>query len=156
MAGPHGLAYTAHRPVVMGSRGMVVAGQALAAGAGIAILQQGGNAIDAAVATAAALGVVEPQMSGLGGDGFIMIHRREAGTVEVVNGTGAAPAAATRAAYAGGIPMHGPLSVSVPGILDGWLAAHERHGTLPLATIFASAIALADGGFPVSPNLAAH
>ncbi|HET8628278.1 MAG TPA: gamma-glutamyltransferase, partial [Thermomicrobiales bacterium] len=116
----------------------------------------GGNAVDAAVATAAALGVVEPNMSGVGGDGFIMIHRRDAGTVEVVNATGAAPAAATRAAYAGGIPAHGARSVSVPGLVDGWLAAHARHGTSPLADCFAPAIALADGGFPVSHKLAAY
>ena len=133
---------------------MVVAGHPLAARAGSAILAAGGNAIDAAVATAAALGVVEPNMSGLGGDGFILIARRDAGTVEVVNATGAAPAAADRAAYAEGIPLHGPRSVSVPGLLDGWLAAHGRHGTLPLADLFAEAIALADGGFPVSHKLA--
>src|SRR4051794_40530909 len=156
MLGAHGRRSEAHRPVVMGWRGMVVAGHPLAAGAGVAVLQQGGNAVDAAVATAAALGVVEPQMSGLGGDGFIMIHRRDAGTVEVVNGTGAAPAAATRAAYADGIPMHGPRSVSVPGILDGWLAAHERPGTLPLSALFAQAIELADGGFPASHKFAAY
>ena len=156
MLGPHGRRSDAFRPVVMGTRGMVVAGHPLAAGAGLQVLQQGGNAIDAAVATAVALGVVEPQMSGIGGDGFIMIHRREAGTTEVVNGTGAAPQAATREAYAGGIPMHGPRSVSVPGILAGWLAAHERHGTLPLDALFAPAIALADGGFPVSHKLAEY
>ncbi|CAA9582407.1 MAG: Gamma-glutamyltranspeptidase @ Glutathione hydrolase [uncultured Thermomicrobiales bacterium] len=156
MAGPHGLAYAAHRPVVMGARGMVVAGNPLAARAGSAILAAGGNAIDAAIAIAVALGVVEPNMSGIGGDGFIMIARRDAGTVEVVNATGAAPAAATRAAYADGIPTHGARSVSVPGILDGWLAAHERHGTLTLADLFAEAITLADGGFPVSHKLAAY
>ncbi|MFN8542414.1 MAG: gamma-glutamyltransferase, partial [Thermomicrobiales bacterium] len=156
MVGPHGRRSEAYRPVVMGTRGMVVAGHPLAAGAGLQIMQRGGNAIDAAIATAAALGVVEPQMSGLGGDGYIMIHRREAGTTEVVNGTGAAPGAATREAYAAGIPMRGPRSVSVPGILAGWLAAHERHGTLPLDVLFAPAIALADGGFPVSHKLAEY
>lgn len=156
MRGPHGIGFVAHRPVVMGARGMVVAGQPLAAGAGIAVLQAGGNAIDAAIATAAALGVVEPNMSGLGGDGFIMIHRREGGTVEVVNATGAAPGAATRAAYADGIPLHGARSVSVPGLGDGWLAAHARHGSRPLPDLFAPAIALADEGFPVSHKLAAY
>lgn len=156
MHGPHGLNFAAHRPVVLGSRGMVVAGHPLAAGAGLSVLQAGGNAIDAAVATAAALGVVEPHMSGLGGDGFIMIHRRDAGTVEVVNATGAAPAAATRAAYAAGIPLHGARSVSVPGLVDGWLAAHARHGTRPLPDLFAPAIGLAADGFPVSYKFAAY
>ncbi|MGN6361072.1 MAG: gamma-glutamyltransferase [Thermomicrobiales bacterium] len=154
--GPHGRRFTAHRPVVMGMQGMVVAGNPLAAGAGSAVLRAGGNAVDAAIATAAALGVVEPNMSGLGGDGFILIHRRDAGTTEVVNATGAAPGKASRDAYAEGIPMHGPRSVSVPGLLDGWLAAHARHGTQPLSDIFAPAIALADGGFPVSHKLAAY
>ena len=156
MAGPHGLKYEAHRPVIMGMRGMVAAGNPLAARAGSAVLAAGGNAIDAAIATAAALGVVEPNMSGIGGDGFIMIARRDNGTVEVVNATGAAPGAATRAAYAEGIPTHGARSVSVPGILDGWLAAHARHGTRPLGDLFAEAITLADGGFPVSHKLAAY
>ena len=156
MAGPHGVRGTAHRPVVMGRRGMIVAGHPLAARAGSAVLAAGGNAIDAAIATAATLGVVEPNMSGLGGDGYILIARRDAGTVETVNATGAAPAAATRAAYADGIPLHGARSVSVPGILDGWLAAHGRHGTLPLADLFAEAIDLAAGGFPVSHKLAEY
>ena len=154
MHGPHGVKYAAHRPVVLGARGMVVAGQPLAAGAGIAALQAGGNAVDAAVATAAALGVVEPNMSGLGGDGFIMIHRREAGTTEVVNGTGAAPQAATREAYAEGIPMRGARSVSVPGLVEGWMEAHARYGTRPLPEVFGHAVALAAGGCPVSHKLA--
>ncbi len=156
MHGPHGLGFAAHRPVVLGARGMVVAGHPLAATAGLGVLQAGGNAIDAAIATAAALGVVEPQMSGLGGDGFIMLHRRDAGTVEVVNATGAAPLAATRAAYADGIPLHGARSVSVPGLVDGWLAAHARHGARPIAALFAPAIGLAGDGFPVSHKLAAY
>ncbi len=74
----------------------------------------------------------------------------------MVNATGAAPLTATRAAYADGIPLHGARSVSVPGLLDGWLAAHERHGTLPLATLFAPAVALAEEGFPVSHKLAEY
>lgn len=147
---------TTHRPVVLGQRGMVVAGHPLAARAGSAVLAAGGNAVDAAIATAAALGVVEPQMSGVGGDGFIMIAHRDDSAVEVVNATGAAPAAATRDAYAAGLPMHGPRSVSVPGLVAGWLAAHERYGLLPLHEVFAEAIALAKEGFPVSHKLAGY
>ena len=77
---PHGIGFTAHRPVVMGRNGMVCAGHPLAAQAGVSILQKGGNAFDAAIATAAALGVVEPLMSGIGGDGFIMAYRAEVTT----------------------------------------------------------------------------
>ena len=88
---PHGVNFESNRPVVMGRNGMVAAGHPLAAQAGMAVLQRGGNAVDAAIATAAALNVVEPNMSGVGGDGFIMIYNRQAGTIEVCNGTGAAP-----------------------------------------------------------------
>ena len=91
---PHGINFEANRPVVMGSRGMVCSAHPLASQAGIAMLQKGGNAMDAAIATAAALNVVEPLMSGIGGDGFIMVYQRESDRLEVCNGTGAAPYAA--------------------------------------------------------------
>ena len=118
---PHGVRFDAHRPVVMGRNGMVCAGHPLAAQAGVSILQRGGNAFDAAIATAAALGVVEPLMSGIGGDGFIMAYRAEDDSLRVCNGTGAAPYAATLERYRQGIPMKGILSVSVPGLLNAWL-----------------------------------
>ena len=152
-ASPHGINFEAHRPVVMGRNGMVSSGHPLASQAGIAMLQRGGNAVDAAIATAAALNVVEPLMSGIGGDGFIMVYRHNAATVEVCNGTGAAPYAATRNYYAdvlGCIPATGILSVSVPGLVDSWLSTHQRYGSLPLADVFAPAIDLAENGFPVS------
>ena len=120
---PHGIRYSAHRPVVMGRRGMVAASHPLASQAGVRILQKGGNAVDASVAVAAALNVVEPLMSGIGGDGFIMVYMRADDTVKVVNGTGPAPYAATRDRYLpDGIPLKGILSTSVPGTaaeLDG-------------------------------------
>ncbi len=157
MAGPHSARYEAHRPVIAGRNGMVAAGHPLAAQAGVYTLQRGGNAVDAALAVAAALNVVEPQMSGVGGDGFIMIYTRATGTVEVVNATGPAPRAATRDAYLpGGIPMKGIRSVSVPGLVDGWLMAHGRYGRLRVAEDFAPAVDLAANGFPVSQKLAAH
>lgn len=154
-ATPHGIRYSAHRPVVMGRNGMVCAGQPLAAQAGISILQRGGNAVDAAIATAAALGVVEPLMSGLGGDGFIMTYRAEDDRLRISNGTGAAPYAATLERYRNGIPMKGILSVSVPGILNAWLDTHAEFGTMPLDEVLAPAIALASDGIPVTHYLAA-
>ena len=153
MQSPHGSAF---RPSVMGSNGMVTSGHVLASQAGIQTMMAGGNALDAAIATAAALGVVEPAGSGLGGDGFILIYWAETGHVTAVNGTGPAPRAATRETYlkSGGIPMKGMRSVSVPGLLDAWLLAHERFGTLKLEEIFAPAISLCKEGFPVSHRLA--
>ena len=154
-ATPHGIRFSAHRPVVMGRNGMVCAGHPLAAQAGVSVLQQGGNAVDAAIATAAALGVVEPLMSGIGGDGFIMAYLAGEDRLRVSNGTGAAPYAATLERYRDGIPMKGILSVSVPGLLNAWLDTHEAHGRLPLSDVLAPAIALASDGFPVSHYLAA-
>ena len=155
---PHGIGFTAHRPVVMGRNGMVCAGHPLAAQAGVSILQKGGNAFDAAIATAAVLGVVEPLMSGIGGDGFIMAYRAHDpvtgdDNLRVCNGTGAAPYAATLERYRDGIPMKGILSVSVPGLLNAWLDTHEAYGSLPLSEVLAPAIALADDGFPVTHYL---
>ena len=135
---------------------MVTSGHALASQAGIRTLMGGGNAVDAAIATAAALGVVEPAGSGVGGDGFILIYWAETGEVSAVNATGPAPAAATRERYLqdGGIPMKGIRSVSAPGLVDGWLLAHERYGDLPLEEVFRPAISLCEDGFPVSHLLA--
>ena len=156
MQSPHGITASAFRPSVMGRNGMVTSGQSLASQAGIQTLMAGGNAVDAAIATAAALGVVEPASSGVGGDGFILIYWAQTGQVTAVNATGPAPAAATRARYLedGGIPMKGMRSVSVPGLVDGWLLAHERYGALPLEDVFQPAIALCEDGFPVSYLLA--
>lgn len=134
---------------------MVCAGHPLAAQAGIRILQQGGNAADAAIAVAAALNVVEPHMSGMGGDGFALVYQRAGGRVDVINATGPAPLQATRAAYLpGGIPMKGIRSVSIPGLVEGWLRLHNHYGRLKLADAFAPAVDLAANGFPISDKLA--
>ncbi|MDE0197734.1 MAG: gamma-glutamyltransferase [Caldilineaceae bacterium] len=156
MQSPHGITASAFRPSVMGRNGMVTSGHALASQAGIRTMMRGGNAVDAAIATAAALGAVEPAGSGVGGDGFILIYWAETGEVSGVNATGPAPGAATRERYLedGGIPMKGIRSVSVPGLVDGWLLAHARYGALPLEEVFRPAIALCEDGFPVSHLLA--
>lgn len=153
--GPHGVRAEAHRPLVAGRNGMVCAGHPVAAAAGLAMLQRGGHAVDAALAVAAALNVVEPNMSGIGGDGFIMIYDAESQQVGVVNATGPAPARATREAYLSeGIPMKGIRSVSVPGLVSGWLEAHRRYGRLGRREVFGPAIDLAARGFPISAKLA--
>jgi gamma-glutamyltranspeptidase len=136
-----------YRPVIIGQRGAVAANHPLAAQAGLLALRAGGNAVDAAVATAATLAVVEPMMSGIGGDGFYQVYEQRTGRAVVFNGTGPAPAAATSERYAGGIPRTGPLSVSVPGTLAGLGAMHRRFGRLPWAVLFTEAIAFARDGF---------
>src|SRR5438270_6230060 len=117
MQAPHGATAGSYRPVVAGRKGMVAAGHPLAAEAGVRTLAAGGNAVDAAIAVAAALNVVEPSMSGIGGDGFLMIYRADRREVQCVNGTGPAPREARREEYLPqGIPSHGIRSVSVPGL----------------------------------------
>ena len=152
---PHGQLFASNRPVVMGRRGMVSSGHPLASQAGVSTLQRGGNAVDAALAVAAAVSVVEPLMSGIGGDGFIMVYTKADDALQVINATGSAPDAATLERYQStGIPMKGVLSTSVPSLLRGWTAMHNRYGTLSLSDILAPAIDLAANGFPVSHLLA--
>ena len=157
MLSPHADRASAYRPPIMGRNGMVTSGHPLASQAGIQALMAGGNAVDAAIATAAALGVVEPHASGVGGDGFILIYWAETGKISCVNATGPAPKAANRDWYLdrGGIPMKGINSVSVPGLVDGWLLAHDRFGALNLNQVFDPAITLCENGFPISYKLAA-
>ncbi len=147
---PHGIKGQSFRPVRMGSKGAVVANHTSAAQAGIRILHRGGNAVDAAIAVAFALGVAEPAGSSIGGDGFVMSYIAAKGTIKVANGTGAAPAMATSDRYQDGIPVTGILGVSVPGILDALLATHERYGTLPLSVCIEPALELCEDGVPVS------
>ena len=136
-----------YRPVIIGARGAVAANHPLAAQAGLLAVRAGGNAVDAAVATAMALAVVEPMMSGLGGDGFYHVYDQATGRAVVFNGTGPAPAAATPERYAGGIPRIGPLSVSVPGTVSALGMMHRRYGRLPWRELLGEAIAFARDGF---------
>jgi gamma-glutamyltranspeptidase/glutathione hydrolase len=141
-----------YRPLITGNRGAAAANHPLAAQAGLMALRAGGNAVDAAVATALALSVVEPMMSGLGGDAFYHLFDAKSGKAVVFNGTGPAPRAATPERYAGGIPRTGPLSVSVPGMLGGLGLMHREYGTLPWAQLCAEAIRLARDGFGATPH----
>jgi gamma-glutamyltranspeptidase/glutathione hydrolase len=145
------------RPVVMSDHGMVASGHPLASEAGLRILKSGGNAVDAAIATWAAQGLVEPMMTGLGSDMFIMIYIAKTGEVKFINGSGFAPQAATIDFYkskGGIIPREGPLSISVPGSVGGAELAVQKYGTKPLADVLAPAIELADQGYPVTEHLA--
>ncbi len=143
---PHGHRGEAFDPVRMG-RAAVVANHPLAAMAGIRTLQAGGNAIDAAVTVGFAIGVAEPNGSGIGGDGYVMVHRVGEATVQVVNGTGASPLGVTATTP---IARTGLTAASVPGIVDAMLAAHARWGRLPLAQCIEPAAELAEAGVPVS------
>lgn len=137
-----------HRPLIMGRRGAVATNHPLATQVGLDVLRSGGNAVDAAVAVAFALGVVEPMMSGIGGDGFYHVLPPGSRESMVFNGTGAAPAAATvERFHEGGIPVHGPLSTSIPGCVAGVEAMHRAHGRLAWAGLLSPAVELARHGF---------
>ena len=141
----------AHRPIAMGTHGMVASANPLASLAGLTILQQGGNAVDAAVAVAAALNVVEPYMSGIGGCGYMLVYTADDRRLRALDYVGPAPRAATPDAFRDDEEKgHGPKSPLVPSNAAGWLTAHERFGRLDLAEDFAPAIAYADDGVPIS------
>ena len=144
------------RPTIVAQHGMVAAGHPLAAEAGMRILKAGGNAMDAAIATWAVQGEVEPGMTGLGADMFVLYYNAKTRDVKFINGTGYAAQAATIDFYKskGGIPDEGPLSIAVPGAVGGAAYAVKTYGTKPLADVLAPAIEIAEGGFPVSEALA--
>jgi gamma-glutamyltranspeptidase/glutathione hydrolase len=156
------------RSEVMAQHGMVVTSQPLAAQAGLQILQHGGNAVDAAVATAAMLNVMEPMMVGMGGDLFAVIYIAKERKVYVLNASGMAPTGATvehynKLGYAwnpknwgpgSGMPPHGILTVTVPGALWGWESALKRFGKLTFKEVLEPAAQYAQNGFPVSERIA--
>ena len=144
-----------HRPLIMGRRGAVASNHPVATEAGMQVLRAGGTAADAAVATSLTLGVVEPHMSGLGGDGFYHHWSAKTGRAETYGGTGKAPAAATVARYRaeGGIPVSGPLAVQTPGKVAGLAALHAAHGGRSWGALFGPAIEAARDGFAVTHAL---
>ena len=146
------------RSMVLGRAGMVCTSQPLASFAGAEILRGGGNAVDAAIAAAALLGVVEPFMTGIGGDCFMLIWSAAEQRLFGLNGSGRAPHAATAAALRerghDQMPMLGMLSVTVPGAVDAWCEALERFGRRSLAEVLAPAIDYAESGFAVSEIIA--
>jgi gamma-glutamyltranspeptidase / glutathione hydrolase len=144
----------AYRPAVPGIHGLVAAGHPLAAMAGLQVLMKGGNAVDAAVAVGAALNMMEPQMNGLGGNGFLTIFDKKSGRVHSLAMTGAAPRAMKAEQMTPETMSWGISAGIVPGNFGGYLAALERFGTMSLAETFAAAIDYAEHGYPMDPSLA--
>ena len=146
---PHG-----SRSEVIAPHGMVAASQPLAAQVGLDILKAGGNAIDAAVAVNAVLGLVEPHMNGVGGDLFAIVWDAKSEQLYGLNATGRAPYEISRETLVGqGIdrmPGNGPLTWTVPGAVDGWHELLDRFGTMSLSDVLSPAIEYARNGFPVS------
>lgn len=149
--------YPQHRPVTMAAHGLVAAPHYLAAQAGLAMLRDGGNAVDAALAANAVLQVVYPFVVGLGGDIFALGYDARTSHLYGLNGSGRAARAATLERYADlgytSMPRFGIHSVTVPGCADGWGRLMERYGRLGLERVLAPAIAYASEGFPVGPDL---
>jgi gamma-glutamyltranspeptidase/glutathione hydrolase len=131
---------------------MVATSSALGTAAALETFRRGGGAVDAAVAADAALGVVQPMRSGLGGDLFALVERE--GTVHAYNGSGPLPAGFV--APDGPMPTHGGATMTVPGLVDGWSALHERFGAVPLRVCLEPAIRLARNGFPLGFEEAAE
>ena len=148
----------ATRSVVLARNGIIATSQPLASAAGLAVLQQGGNAIDAAVTAAAVLSVVEPTMNGIGGDLFALVYDPKTKTVRALNASGRAPAAATVEEFKRrnlqSVPYRGELSVSVPGVVDGWHELLSKHGTITLERALQPAIRYARDGYAVSEIIA--
>jgi gamma-glutamyltranspeptidase/glutathione hydrolase len=147
--------FKSRRSMVIARRGMVAASNPLAAQAGLAILRKGGNAADAAIATAAVLNVTAPGSTGIGGDCFALFFDAQTKQITALNGSGRAPARLTLTDLHGwGFPEMPPLSphsVTVPGAVRGWEDLLKRHGSMSLAQVLEDAIHYAGDGYPVSP-----
>jgi gamma-glutamyltranspeptidase/glutathione hydrolase len=153
------LKFNSRRSPVVSRRGMVATSQPLAVAAGLDILNEGGNAADAAIAAAAALNVTEPTSTGIGGDCFALYYDAATGQVSALNGSGRSPAALTlerikRDGFDELPPFH-PYTVTVPGACAGWCDLLEMHGRLPVRQVLSPAIRLSEEGFPVAP-ITAH
>jgi gamma-glutamyltranspeptidase/glutathione hydrolase len=148
----------ATRSVVLARNGIIATSQPLASAAGLRVLQQGGNAIDAAVTAAAVLSVVEPTMNGVGGDLFAIVYDAKTKTLHGLNASGRAAAAATPEEYKRrgftAIPYRGELSVSVPGVVDGWNELLTKYGTITLDRALEPAIGYARDGWAVPEIIA--
>jgi gamma-glutamyltranspeptidase/glutathione hydrolase len=146
------------RSPAVGRHGMIATSQSLASAAGLRVLQEGGNAIDAAVTAAAVLAVVEPSMNGIGGDLLAIVYDAKTKKVYGLDSTGRSAYAATPEEFAKrglkDMPGRGVLTVDVPGVIEGWHQLLTRFGTISLAKAMAPAIAFAKDGFPVAELMA--
>jgi gamma-glutamyltranspeptidase / glutathione hydrolase len=152
--------YQVGRSVVMAPHGMVATSQPLAAQVGLDVLKQGGNAVDAAIAASAAMGLMEPMSCGIGGDLFAIVWDAQSKKLYGLNASGRAPLKATRQFFKdkgiAEIPDTGPLSWSVPGCVDGWDELRRKFGTMPLGKLLQPSVDYAENGFPVSEVIAGH
>ncbi len=148
----------ATRSEIIAKNGMVATSHPLATQIGLDILKKGGTAIDAAIAANAALGLMEPTGSGIGGDLFAIIWDGKTKTIHGLNASGRSPKSLTLKYFQSQniikIPSFGPLPVSVPGAVDGWFELHKKFGSLPMSDILAPAINYAENGFPVTELIA--
>jgi gamma-glutamyltranspeptidase/glutathione hydrolase len=153
MLGLESYPYRSRRMPILAARGVVATSEPLAAQAGLRVLQEGGNAVDAAVAAAAALTVVEPTCNGVGGDALALIW--DGAKLHGLNGSGRALASHTLSLFEGlglqQVPAKGWLPVTVPGAPAAWSDMHRRFGRRPFETLFEPAIHYAASGFPVAP-----
>ena len=145
---------SAYRPSVPGVHGLVTAGHPLAAIAGLHVLMKGGNAFDAAMAVGATLNMMEPQMNGIGGNGFMTLYDKKSGKVLSLAMAGASPKALKAEAMTPESLNMGINAGIVPGNFGGYLKALERYGTMSLADTLAAAIDYAQNGYPIDPSLA--
>ena len=142
------------RPAVAGLHGLVTTGHPISSSAGLQILIAGGNAFDAAVAVGLTAAMAEPEMNGIGGNGFAMLYDAKGGTVLSLSMAGAAPKAAVGGALTADELNAGMKAGIVPGNLGGYLALLDRFGTKSIAEVSATAIAFAERGYPIEPPLA--
>ena len=149
------------RPATIAPNGIVTSPHALASAAGADVLRAGGSAIDAAISTSAALAVLYPHMTSIGGDAFWLIHEGKTGRIRYLNGGGKAAAGGTLDWFASRglkeVPYRGiqPATLTVPGAVASWAEAHKSYGRLPLPRLLEAAIGYARDGFPVTSRLAA-
>jgi len=145
--------YPSTRRVVFARKGMVCTSQPLAAQAGLDILKKGGNAVDAAIACAAAMTVLEPTSNGIGSDAFALVY--SAGRLQGLNASGSSPLSIDvekiRRQSGGAMPLRGWDTVTVPGAVGAWAALSSRYGKLPFEALFDAAISYAEGGYPLAP-----
>ena len=146
------------RSEVIAKNGMVATSHPLASQIGLQILKDGGNAIDAAIAANAALGLMEPTGNGIGGDLFVILWDAKTKKLYGLNASGPSPQNISIEYFTAKklekIPSYGPLPVSVPGAVDGWIKLHERFGKLPFEELFKPTIDYANNGFPLTETIA--